>query len=451
MFIVKHKKGDKLNLFEKALGLFIFGFIITLFLCSAIAPLVEYIFYIIPILLICFSPFAYGIFSGWRIKHKEKLFRATLLNPDKNGLYPVPTEPKYISLQQPVLEIAQIYHGNRQPSVPHSFTFAPRLTSNAQTSEREQIGIDSTIIGLPAYKDLPFKSGEILLGYTEQVPKYVQRETLISTLVGGSTNTGKSTLMRLILSQYLNQDCQISIIDPHYMAGKDSLGKSFDFCKNLWSPTAYEKGDILATLKLFDSEIERRLKGSGETKPLILVVDEFTGLLSNEDIAEPLIKLITKISSQSRKVFVYTFCIAQQFHKDLVPSTIRNGFTHFLSTKSRLEVAQLLTGSKIFAKEVESITGYQCVYMGLFGTPERLYVPNVTQKDIEECFNLTRVNSSSVSSSVSSSKDAYVIAMLKLGKSTGDIVRECYGIEGRGRGYQDSVVDIRRIISENLK
>lgn len=50
-----------------------------------------------------------------------------------------------------------------------------------------------------------------------------------------------------------------------------------------------------------------------------------------------------------------------------------------------------------------------------------------------------------------STRDLAVIQHLKLGDGINTIVRECYGIEGRGRGYQDSVVDIRRIISENLK
>lgn len=440
-------------MFEKALVVFIFGFVIMLFLCSAIAPLIEYALYIIPIVLLAFSPFAIGFINGQRIKHKEKLFRATLLNPDKNGLYAIPTEPKYMDLRQPVIELAQIFHERRQPSVPHSLTYSPRSTSNAQVSEREETGTSSAQIDLPSYSALPFKPNEIMLGYTlDKLPRYVQRETLISTLVGGSTNTGKSTLMRLILSQYLAQDCSISIIDPHYNAGKDSLGKGFDFYKGLWSPTAYERGDILATLKLFDGEIDRRLKGSGETKPLILVVDEFTGLLSNEEIAEPLSNLINKISSQSRKVFVYTFCIAQQFHKDLVPSTLRNGFTHFLSTKSRPEVAQMLTGSKSFAKEVESITGYQCVYMGLFGQPERLSVPNTTQKEVEECFSLTRVINGSVSRSVSrSTHDELVIAHLKLGDSINKIVTDVYGITAKGRAHLDACRDVYRIIGENIK
>lgn len=107
-------------MFEKALGLFIFGTVIIIFLCSALANLLPYLIYIVPTVLLAFSPFAIGMFNGWRIKHKEKLFRATLLNPDKNGLYPIPTEPKYLPLQQPVLEIAEIFHGNRQAKVPHS-------------------------------------------------------------------------------------------------------------------------------------------------------------------------------------------------------------------------------------------------------------------------------------------------------------------------------------------
>lgn len=438
---------------EKTLGVFIVGFLGFVFLCSALAQISEYLIFLIPIILLLFSPFVVSMIQGSRIKHLEKRFRATLLNPDKNGLYPVPTEQKYLDLRQPVIEIAQIYHERRQPSVPHSFTFAPRLTSNAQTSEGTE---NSTVLPqtiLPAYRDLPFKPNHILIGYKETEPKFIERETLISTLVGGSTNTGKSTLMRLILSQYLLQDCKISIIDPHYNAGKDSLGKGFDFSKSLFSPTAYEREDIEATIKLFDGEIDRRLKGSGDVTPIILVVDEFTGLLSNSVIHDQLTKLILKISSQSRKVFIYTFCISQQFHKDLVPSTIRNGFTHFISTKSRFETAQMLSGSKQFAKEVESINGYQCVYQSLFSEPERLNVPNTTQNDVIEYLSLsTRVNSGNVSGNVSGNAVSdLIVAHIKLGDGINKIVREVFGVTNKGPKYKEATEEIYRVLGDRIK
>lgn len=48
-------------------------------------------------------------------------------------------------------------------------------------------------------------------------------------------------------------------------------------------------------------------------------------------------------------------------------------------------------------------------------------------------------------------RDQVVVEKLKLRCSTGEIVRECYGVEGKGKAYQESVLDLRRIISERIK
>lgn len=437
---------------EKILGTIIIGFLSILFVCGFLASIAEYLIFLTPILIVPVVYVSMSLVSKYhknKIKWKELNFKSTLLLPDKNGVYPIPTDTSLERFVEPVVEIAKIYHGTVEV-VPHTLTYAPRLTNTGV--EIDNVPRETITSILPPYSQLPFIDGKILLGYSlDNIPKHVERTELISTLVGGQTDSGKSTLMRLILSQYINQGAAIAIIDPHYNAGKDSLGKSFDHT-NLFSPTSYDPSDIRNTLSIFNLEISERLKGKESDTPLILVIDEFTGLLSNEDTRDEIISTVNKISSESRKVKIYCYCIAQQFHKDLIPSVLRNGFTTFLSTRSRYEVAHLLSGSKIFAKEVEKIQGYQCVYLSKFGELDRLNVPNTTQNDIQ---TITGVKSSSQSSTNGSSlptnsKDAYVIAMLKLGKSSGEIVREVYQVDGKGKAYQESIIDIRRIISENI-
>lgn len=437
---------------EKIFGIFIFGFLSFIFVCGAIAQFAEYLVFLLPIILIPILFFSYGYISNARIKHLEKRFKATLLVPDKNGLFAVPTEPKYLPFVEPSYSIALAYHDSNIARVPETFTYAPRLTGTA--TKEDSISPTEVIPALPSIPSLPLLDGKILLGYTqENTPKYVETKDLISTLVGGASGTGKSTLMRFILSQYLKQDSKIAMIDPHMKAGEESLSKSFDL-SHLFIPTAYEISQITATLAQFNLEIDQRLTGKEDRTPLILVIDEFAGLLSSQVAAE-VIKTVTKISSESRKVKIYCYCISQQFHRDLIPSVLRNSFTNFLSTKSRYDVAHLLSGSKIFAAEVDKIQGYQCVHLSLMGDLDRLHFPNVMGSNVNDIIGVRHGNSSSVRSSSKTgttlnSRDSYVIAMLKLGKSSGEIVREVYGVEGKGRPYQESILDIRRVISENI-
>lgn len=440
---------------EKIVTAVLFGFLILLFFIGGILAILntisDYLILFLPCLIVPIIVFIIWFISFIQlhnIKKVERRFKATLLNPDRNGLYPVPTDIKLVPYVQPVFDIAHTFHSNRQPHVPHSFTYAPRTSSTGLLEDKADKEL--TQLALPSFSSLPFIDGKILLGYTlDNVPKHVERTELISTLVGGQTDSGKSTLMRLILSQYLQQGCQIAIIDPHYNAGKDSLGKSFENSNSLYLPTVYEPGEIKSTLAQFDLEINERLKGKEDRTPLILIIDEFSGLLSRDENRDQIIHTVNKISSESRKVGIYCYCIAQQFHKDLIPSVLRNGFTTFLSTKSRYDVAHLLSGSKIFAKEVEKINGYQCVYLSKFGALDRLNVPNTSASDIE---TVTGVDSRSISRSTSrSSHDQLVISHLKLGDSINKIVSDVYGITNKGRSHLDACRDVYRIIGENIE
>lgn len=442
---------------EKLFGSIIIGFLLLFFFFGLLVAMAEsgLFFLMIPCFVgigIVFIIFGVNAVLMSRVKRVERLFKATLLLPDKNGIYPVPTNPTLSSFVEPSFEVAKIYHWSNKKEVPDSLTYAPRLSVQNQATGEEIQSLADGIGFNKSFSDIQIIPNQILLGYSlDNNPKYVERKELISTLVGGQTGSGKSTLMRLILSQYLKQNCEVTIIDPHLLAGEESLGKSFVEIL----PVYHEIENIIFHLKGIQLEINNRLAGSEERKPKILVIDEFAGLLQNELVNDELVKTVLLISQQSRKVGVYAYCIAQQFHRDLIPSVLRNSFTTFLSTKSREDVANLLTGNKIFAKEVSKINGYQVVYMTPFGHIERLNVPNTTMDHIKTFTGVqSGSNSGSVSGSVSretQSKDDYVVARLKLGDGINTIVREVYAVENKGVAYQDALRDIYRIIGERIK
>lgn len=434
---------------EKILGIFIFGFLSFIFVCGAIAQFAEYLIFLLPIIIVPILFFSYSHLKHSHIKFIEKRFKATLLNPDRNGLYPVPTEPKYLPFVEPSYQVAMAYHDSNIARVPETFTYAPRLTGTATKEDTVLPG--ETVPALPAISSLPFLDGKILLGYTqENVAKYVETKDLISTLVGGASGTGKSTLMRFILSQYLKQDSKIAMIDPHMKAGEESLASCFD-SSYLYLPTAYELKQVSETLSLFDIEITQRLSGKIDRTPLILVIDEFAGLLSSQ-LRDDVIKTVLKISAESRKVKVFCFCLSQQFHKDLIPSVLRNSFTNFISTKSRYDVALMLSGSKIFANEVDKIQGYQCTHLSLMGDLDRLNFPNMTGTEVKSLLkpknNDTGVNSGNIGGL--SAHDSLVVAHLKLGDGINKIIREVYKVDNKGSKYAEAMKDIYRIVAERI-
>lgn len=302
--------------------------------------------------------------------------------PMTDGFLPV---PKSVVDNSPstAIELAKDFHRSnwKVGNVPL------RLTINGNTEppkpvekERKEV---PTFTELYKAKQLP--SEGFLLGYdSDNNPVVADWKKLYSTLIGGLSNTGKSTLVRSILTQASNQNGKIFLIDPHFNAGEDSLGSSLKPLESLFlAPIAYDDSSILETLRLTSEMIDRRLSGiDSNTFPVILVIDELTALLQKSTVKTQLSEVLRRISMETRKVGIYTICIGQNFNSKLMDTTIRNSFISFISFKARKSVARVMTENLEFAEVAQGLAIGQAIWLAPNGTMVEFTVPNLPSKDV---------------------------------------------------------------------
>jgi len=118
--------------------------------------------------------------------------------------------------------------------------------------------------------------------------------------------------------------------------------------------------------------------------PLVLIVDETTGLLSRGAIAAELINVLEMISQETRKVGVYAMCIGQQFSAEVMKSTARNSFVSMLSCRARRSVARVQSDNAQFGQLAATLEVGQAVWLAPTGELRRLAVPNCTQAHLEQ-------------------------------------------------------------------
>lgn len=221
----------------------------------------------------------------------------------------------------------------------------------------------------------------ILLGYNiiDNTPIEITFGDIKSSLFGGQTDSGKSTLVRLILIQAIMQGAKIAIIDPHAAAGEESLADSFyPLNHRMYLPIARTPEEQLKTISLVRTELEKRLSGASKDRtPIVLVTDETGALLGNPNTSKPLEELLLKISTESRKVFIYALCIGQNFNSQTIPTVVRNSFVSIFSTYSKASVARILSESAEFGKLAERLKVGECVWSKR-GTMMILRIPNTT-------------------------------------------------------------------------
>ena len=280
-------------------------------------------------------------------------------------------------------------------NVPHTMTFAPHYSSKggeihgAEIPEIAQIA-QSAALSLD-FRQL-FESGQLprkgfLVGFdtASNEPVIANWKSMYSALIGGQSGSGKSTLIRSLLAQAAIQKSRFVVLDPHYGAGDESLGESLRPLHSLLLCDIATTGkEMSQALQYVEGIGKRRLLGQDTDKsPVVLVVDETTGLLSRGEIADTLTRTLGFISQETRKVGVFAFCIGQNFTGKIMPTEVRNSFVSFISCRARRDVARVQSGSNDFGIQAESLTIGQAVWMTPAGETHRLTVPNCTMEHLE--------------------------------------------------------------------
>lgn len=313
------------------------------------------------------------------------LAKSQIVHADSNGQYPIAIS-QLDQLAHAQLQLAAHMHDTRR-------TFAPVPNSIHYSVKNEglapQMNQLSKVTVIPTFGELMasgrFPKDKLLLGFDEeQKPIEANFTQMYSTLIGGQSGSGKSTLVRSLLAQAALQDSKFVVIDPHFNAGEESLGSSLmPLRSHMVMDIASTEGEMREALNFVLEIGKRRLLGDSDKSTLVLVVDETTALLQRSNIKDLLQEVLGQITQETRKVHVYAICIGQNFHSDIIDTTVRNSFCSFVSCRARKEVARMQSGDSGFAQAASTLVTGQAAYLSGNGELQVLSVPNCTARDIE--------------------------------------------------------------------
>lgn len=309
------------------------------------------------------------------------------VQPDENGRFPVP-----VAALRSDAGIAAAFDLNKASffSNMHTYNNAPvgAPMSAADTQPAPAINAPGSFLQLYQSGQLP--QDKILMGFGTESgePVYATWGELFSALVGGTSGSGKSTIVRLMLAQSAMQGGKFIVIDPHYKSGEESLGASLEPLRfTMPFDVASEEMEMVDALRYVSDIGKRRLSGiDKERSPIVLVIDETPGILEGgygEEVSRQLRETLSTVVRETRKVGIYAFAIGQGFQAEIMPSKIRNSFASMVGCSMRKDEARYMSGNGRFASAVDTIRGYQAAWMNTRREIVMLNVPNCTQSDLE--------------------------------------------------------------------
>lgn len=376
-------------------------------------------------------------------------------------------------------------------NVPHSLTYAPHISQRGEVTALPELQANTFVAPAQDFFQL-FTGGKLptdkfLVGTSLDDGSDITAtwQNLYSALIGGMSGSGKSTLIRSLLAQSALQGGRFVVIDPHFGAGEESLGHSLQPLKNLMlCDVASNDREMSSALRYVADIGTRRLSGQDTDKtPIVLVVDETTGILQRGNVAAQLIDVLGMISQETRKVGLYAFCIGQNFSGQVLPTEVRNSFVSFISCRARKDVARVQSGSNSFGRLAEELTIGQAVWMTPSGDVHRVSVPNCTESHLRQiASNLTvgstsqatsealpayfqqpqindsgsmlevvrkQVGSTSEAHQILSAEDKMIVEMFKSGVSRRQIIMQMFGVTG-GRKYEEATVCVESAIRKAM-
>jgi ABC-type cobalamin/Fe3+-siderophores transport system ATPase subunit len=384
-FAAQHLLAGIYNILGKDVATLLFAVLIVTtvvaLVCALIAACVRLGFWL------------YGVFGRTHATVVAAYEDARLARVDTAGVPPLPRSllenPRFAAA---LLALAHTgIEARKPPQAPHTLTYAPHLrySNDVQGALAEP---PAPALSVQDFWSL-FTGGHLpqqgfFMGYSldDGQPILADWRNLYSVLIGGQSGAGKSTLIRSILAQSALQGGRFLVLDPHFSAGEESLGASLLPLQTrmIADPASTDEG-MRDTLRYTATIGQRRLQGKDDDRtPLILVVDELTGLLTRSAIADELTGVLGRISQETRKVGVFCLAIGQQFSSEVMSTAVRNSFVSYLSCRTRRDVARIMSGSTTFAKAAETLTTGQAVWLTPAGDFHRLAVPNTTKQHIHQ-------------------------------------------------------------------
>ena len=169
-------------------------------------------------------------------------------------------------------------------------------------------------------------------------------------LIAGETGSGKSTLMRALITSMILKGYKLHLID---LKG----GTEFAIFKDRVESFARTEKDAIMNINLYAEKIEERYEGffqSGvitkKTTPEVMIIDEFAELTDKETM-----RTISRIAALGRAASCFIVIATQRPSADVITGTIKNNLTNVVGLKTQNE-----TNSRIIIDKVglEKLRGH---------------------------------------------------------------------------------------------
>lgn len=376
----------------------------------------------------------------------------------------------------------------RRPMVPHALTYhAPHYRGEASALLPGDVAPPAALVAVPAFGELLAagrvgKGAPLLLGFEAESGAELAGSwlDLYATATAGLPGSGKTTSQRFFAAQTALHGAQFVVCDPHAGAADDSLAATLAplASRFLVEPADSPKA-ILEAVRYVAHIGEARVHGRDkDTTPIILWVDELTGLLGRSDVGDELAGLLERIAQEYRKRFVYLSASGQIWTAARATSELRDSLASVLCHRMKRSQARLLLPTDE-AATVERLATGEAVLWRTSGQTARVRIPNTTADDVrrvaalltDDAATMPRVAASPtarVQPAVSqfapadysalgrgaapSAEAARVVALFLGGQDAGAIVTTLTGMTSKaGAPYLRKLAEVQAMIRDAMK
>jgi hypothetical protein len=185
-----------------------------------------------------------------------------------------------------------------------------------------------------------FKPGmDFAIGVTD-TGEEITMPKLRSVWVAGVGGMGKTVDMVSLAMQAVikySGEVRFVIIDPHMSAGPDALASRMAplspfLLREADFPNPVSGGaPVIVWINWLKDLAVKRKAGLDASMRIIIMVDEFTSLLDDEELSEPLNKLLMHINEEARKINMFAIVASQQVKSSRIKGTeLRNTVGTFM-------------------------------------------------------------------------------------------------------------------------
>ena len=165
----------------------------------------------------------------------------------------------------------------------------------------------------------------------ENKPIFKKLSDTKSFLIGGTSGSGKSSLLHQIILSYLilNKENYLILIDPKFT--ELNFYNKNNLKNRLILNTSYNYNDILKSLKIFENLIFSRLEKMkkkkqrfSSDKPILLIIDEFAQIFTNNKEKKKIIDIVSRCAAVGRAANCYMILTTQHPTNANINNTIRS-------------------------------------------------------------------------------------------------------------------------------